>query len=228
MTISFIDATSVSGSGTSATPTEPTGAAENDILILCCGINTTDGVWTDPADFTEIDQLTATAGAPDQRIYLGYKKRGSDAGNGYAMSYGGTSSNYNCVLTCHRGQDLVTPFDVTYVQGTHHNAASNAMNTAAAAITTANDNAWVLLYYIATNPGLTGFGAPSGFGTREAKSATVNAYMCDIAKASAGLLTPGVYTHSGDDAQDPRNFTLALRVATASSKLAVLKRNRHF
>jgi len=229
MAITFVDGSANTGTGTSVTPTEPSGAAQNDLIIMATCVNTIDGVWTDPADFTEIDQNTATLGAPDTRNYIGYKIRGADAGSGYAMSYSGTSGNYASLISCYRGVDTSQPIDTTYVNATHFTSASNNMNLAAKAIDTTTANAWVVLYYFSTNPALTGVGAPSGFTQRDAGTGTVNAYTCDFADGAASTVTPGVFTHTGSDGQDPRIFTISLReIQAATSKLAVLKRNRHF
>ena len=229
MAITFVDGSANTGTGTSVTPTEPAGAAQNDLIIMATCVNTIDGVWTDPADFTEIDQNTATLGAPDTRNYIGYKIRGADAGSGYAMSYSGTSGNYASLISCYRGVDTSQPIDTTYVNATHFTSAANNMNLAAKPIDTTTANAWVVLYYFCTTPALTGVGPPSGFNQRDAATATVSCYTCDFADGAASTVTPGVFTHTGTDAQDPRIFTISLReIQAATSKLAVLKRIRHF
>lgn len=200
----------------SKTPTEDGSSAENDFMILWAHINKTDGVWTDPTDFTELDQLTETLGVPDARVYIGWKKRASGAGDGYQMDFSGSTGNGNVGLISYSGVDGSTPFDVTYSNGSHYAAANNDMNAAAAAITTVSDDSMVVLLYTANGVALTGFSPPSGYGQRSAApGSSANMYVSDNVVESFGPETPGLYGHTGTDDQDPRQFTVALREAGA-------------
>ena len=97
------------------TPTEPAGAAENDrIIAFAYGEMTGGTTWTDPADFTQIDQFDTTVGSPNRVYYLGEKKRGSDAGNGYNFSHDSADAPLGCSLICLSGVDTTAMLDVTF------------------------------------------------------------------------------------------------------------------
>jgi len=236
MSISFINESYVLNAGaTSVTGTEPTSTAQNDLVLALVGVNDDTGVWTDPADFTQIDDVEGASGSPDMRCYIGYKVRGADAGSGYAWSYSGASGGCTCTLITLRGIDTSTPIDTTYVQGSHFNDGTlNTPNEAASAITTTTDAAWVVLLQLMTQ-GISGAaGSPSGY-TERADHLTGavtsrGSYVCTKEVASAGAETPGDFTHTDvTGTSENRTFTLAIRPAvTATSKLAVLRRIRGY
>ncbi len=228
MTIAHRGGATDIGSATSWTPTEDAASAENDFMLLVAFVATTDGVFTDPADFTELDQFTETGGSPDSRVYIGYKRRGATAGSGYNITYSGTAANGGSMLVSYSGVHLTAAFDVTYAKASHYDASLNDENAAAAAITTVNDNAMVVLLQMMNSNAVTAFGPPTSFNQRTAVGgASSNFYSCDQLKATAGLVTPGAYGHTGNATQDQRQFTIALQEAvTATSKLAIFRRLR--
>jgi hypothetical protein len=217
--ITFIDENNSSNSGiTARTVTEPDGAAEDDLLLGFCsrGNDTNDGTWTDPADWTEITQKDDTTGSADRQMYVGYKVRGSSAGDTLTFSFGGTAAGISCVVMAFRGVDTSTPFDVTYVEATHYNTfADSGANDAARAITTVTNNAWVVLLQAFTIE-IEAAGSPSGYTERFSVPADVTSshsrhiYGATKEKATAGVETPGVWTHTETDGDaDTSNFTLA-------------------
>ncbi len=214
--ITFVDATTDrNGSDTSQTPAEPTGAAEDDIIIAVASISTEDGTWTDPADFTEID--TQVSGDSAHEIYVGYKVRGADAGSGYQFSYSGTAGNIRVTLYAFRGQDA-TPFDVTYASGSHYEESVDDQTDGNPAITTATNGAVVvLLQAMRFSSGATA-GAPSGYtGEFEGEGSGPQHFAAYRTVSSAGTETPGAWTHTGANAgDDPLKFTLALRPAASA------------
>ena len=221
MAISFIDGTYThAGSSSGDTGTEPTGAAENDLIIAIASIQgSSDGLWTDPADFTEIDNLVASTGATST-TYAGYKVRGSTSGSGYAFSYSGTASGTALSLMAFRGIDTSAPLDVTYVRASHYTEGANDPQLAAAAITTVTNGAWVVLLQHMAGENVTASGAPSGY-TVVQDEMTGNplgrGHFCARKElATAGLETPGDFTHTDDGVNpvgSPRTFTIALRPA---------------
>lgn len=218
--ITFIDGTSANNSSaTSVTPSEPSGTAQNDIVIAHCAINSTGGTWTDPADFTEIDQED-TAPAFAWTTYVGYKIRGATAGSGYTFSASSSAAQIVCTLLTYRGIDTSTPFDVTFSAGSHYSEHNNDVTAAAPPITTVTNGAEVVLLQH-WNGGVAGFalGAPSGYTSREEvlQASRVN-FAVSKNVATAGTETPGVYTTTGSaTTQDSSNYTLALRPAGAAA-----------
>ncbi len=218
MAITFVDAnTARTGTGTSQTPTEPTGAAENDIIIAVASIGAEDGTWTDPADFTEIDnQVSSNA---TNHTYIGFKRRGSDAGNGYAFSYSGTGANIRVTVYALRGVDTTTALDVTYVSGSHFEEFNNDQVSIDVNITTVTANAAVvILQTMRFSSGAT-FGASSGYtGDFTAQGSGPQQPFEFQIIASAGAEDPGDWTHTGTNSgDDPLQFILAFKEQSAGS-----------
>ena len=216
MAVAFRDATNTA-TGPPFVPSEPASAAEGDFILAYGNINSIDGVWTLPADFTQIDQFSETTGI-DSRNFIAYKVRGSDAGSGYSFGYDGTDANCRVVLAAYSGTGL--GLDVTYSKVSHYNTTNNDFNAAAKAITTNTDGAMVILAYCATASALDTFGPPSGYTQREAASGTTNVYVCDDTQVTAGTMTPGAFTHTdaiGD--QDQRTFTIAISESSGIGRL---------
>lgn len=220
---------------TDVTGTEPTGTAENDLVIALVGTTDDTGVWTDPADFTEIGQASGLSGSPDMRCYIGYKVRAATAGSGYAWTFGGAAGGCTCTLLTLRGIDTSFPIDTTYVEGSHFNDGTiNTPNEAASPILTVTANAWAVILSLYTQ-GISGAAAvPSGY-TEQADhltSATTSrgTYICSKLIPSITTETPGAFTHTDvTGTSENRSFIIAIRPAAASaSKLSVLKRIRHF
>ena len=229
MTISFVG--SAIDASSPFTPAEAGSPASGDFMLLFGTIATVDGTWTVPGDFTVIDQFAETAGAGDMHVFIAYKIRGADAGSGYNCSYSGTAGNTRVLLAAYRGDAGTLALDVTYVKATHYDATLNNANAAAKAIDTATNGAMVILAQMISSNALTGFGPPSGYTQRDAAAAAnASIYLCDKIVATAGTETPGVYTHTAaEGTQDQRQFTIAIsETSSAASKLAVLKRIRHF
>jgi hypothetical protein len=213
------DSTDVTGTGSSRTPAEPTGTQQDDLVTAFCTIVSTDGTWTDPADFTEITQKTQSIGGTTVHAYLGYKKRGADAGSGYTFSYSGTAANIRCTLQTFRGQDTTTALDVAYVEANHYNATANdAGATAAQPITTNTDGAAVVLYqWVSTDTDIDPV-APSNYDLVHASEVTNRTFNIAFRLiAAAGTETPGAWQHTNVGATaDSVNFTLAIKPAAAS------------
>jgi len=216
--ITYVDHdTDVNGSATSVTAPEYTGAAEDDLVLCHATIDSTDGVWTDPSDFTEIDQYETAASG---EVYIGYKIRGSTAGQALTFSYSGTAAAIRATCWGHTGVDTTTPFDVAYSQGSHQNSQTNDSGTTAAqAITTATADAMVVLIQFLQNDGSFTAGAPTNYTLQI--DLQVNDRAHQIATrviSSAGLTTPTVWTHTDvASGADTSNVTLALKEAAAAT-----------
>ncbi len=134
MTISYVGG-NITNSGPPFVPVEDGSPGEGDFM-LCYGIIlSSDGVWSLPADWTQIDQFTETLGAPDSRNFIAYKIRGADSGSGYSFGYDGTDANAQvCMVAYTTDGALDLGLDVVYSKVSHYNATSNDYNAAASAI----------------------------------------------------------------------------------------------
>ena len=229
MAISRIDSSTAHGTPVSdRTPTEPAGTAENDYVVCLASVTNVDGAWTDPADFTEITNKTETAGNSDAHIYLGFKKRGATAGNGYQFSYGGTAGGMRVTLLTLRGCDLTNFLDTAYVEGSHYTTSADDPNGTCQPIDTVTNGAWVLAIEQASQTITGPTGVPSGYTVAADYMTEINRlhYIASKLVASAGTETPGAFTHTDSvGTADGRLFTLAIRPA-GGSKLAVFRRIR--
>lgn len=227
MAITFVSANQTSNaSQTTLTPSEPASVAQDDIIICLAAIHSAGGTWTDPADFTEIDQED-TAPTYQWTTYVGYKIRGSDAGSGYQFSVSSGAAQIAVSLVAFRGVDLTTPFDVTFVKGSHYVEHDNSVTGAGQPITTATNGAEVVLlqHWSGSVAGFTLL-PPSGYTSRsEVLAASRTNFIVSKNVASAGTETPGVFTTTGSATiHDSSVYTLALRPAGAGGGIARLKR----
>ena len=225
MAITFINGSHVDDAGeTDLTPSEPTNTAENDLILAFVMWTDTSNTIVDPDDFTQIDNFTETVG-PDREVYAGRKIRGSTAGDGYTFSVATVATCQASLLTF-RGIDTTTPLDVTYVKANHYTTLDNTPNLACKAITTANDNSLVVVVQIHTGAlSDTDGSPPSGYAeVFEAALGQNNDgfYAATKLITSAATETPGVFTHTDtNNTSDPRNFTFALRLASANTSIIV-------
>lgn len=241
MAISFIAAsTEDGGAGSSSeTPSEPSGTQEGDVVLCFATLtnNAQDAAWVDPADFTEITQKLNALGNPDILYYLGYKVRGATAGNGYQFSYTGTASAHTVSLVTLRGVDPNNVLDVNYVEGSHfvgtERSGSPPANDAAPAITVVTPGAFVVVLSGYSQQISGDAGPPSGYtellDALNGASSGRGQYIAGKTVASAGVETPGVYTHTDTNGTaDIGNFTLAFRPFIESSGLspALIRRLR--
>ena len=213
--VSFINyTTATSASATSRTPAEPTSTAENDLVLAVCAFADDDGTWTDPADFTEIENYADITGS-DRTTYVGYKVRGATAGNGYAFSHSGIAEAIRCSLFTFRGVDTSTPIDVTYVRATHYNATLDTTNTTPKSITTNTNTAWVVIANVITGGnGSTTLGAPTSYDLRSTgdNDDNIGVVVATREIATAGAVSPGAWAHTGGNGfEDPVNVTIALQ-----------------
>ena len=210
--------------------TEPTSASAGDVMILYGGRVTPNGVYSAPADFTVIDDVTASAGT-DQHCIIAYKIRGADEGAGYTLNYTGASAASRFALMCFGNTSASCTADVAFVRASHFVNAANAINTSAQPITTSASAALIVLCESMTPDAPGGFGAPAGYNQALAAGGTVSLYMAYATATAPGVHAPGAFTHtdsSGDN--DIACFTLAFSQATAaaggSAKTVIYRRIR--
>lgn len=224
-------------SATSITLTDGNfGAAQDDLMVVLCSArdDAQTAVWTDPTDWTEIDQNFVAAGVPDFVTYVGYKVRGATAGQALTFSHDGAASIIMCQGIAIRGINTSVPIDVTYATANHFiEGTTNVANITCKAITTVTNNAWVLLFY-GTSQTISGAaGAPTGYTIMrdDLTSQTQNRGLFSARKevTAAGTETPGAMTHTDTtNSADPYCYTIAVRVSGAGADtdaLLLLRKN---
>lgn len=217
--ITFVAKTNANNSSaTSVTPAEPSGAAQNDLILATCVKDIDGGTWTDPADFTQIDQFDI-GGSVSAVMYFGYKVRGATAGSGYQFSNSDSAQPIGCTLTAWRGVDTSTPIDVTYVKVTHYNEQAGGDELQAAQpITTATNGAVVVIFWHEQSDTSLTSGPPSGY-TERGLDIAAGRQIVVVSKEvpSAGVETPGSWTFSDlATSAATAQVTLALRPASAA------------
>ena len=223
MAISFVGAEldNLANGDATGSPAIHTDAIEDDLMIGWCGTRQGNAVWNDDGaggqGWTRLLHNISPNG-DDRTISVFYKFHdGSETNPTFTRSLSSNQPGVTAVAV-YRGVDTTTPFDVTYVEATHFLETLNNMLAANRAITTVNDNAWVLLLQYATRNEFGTPGAPTNY-TLDLGQGGANQQNFAIATraiASASAETPGVWTHSGTAVSaDSSKVTLALREAAA-------------
>lgn len=209
--------------------TKPTGTVENDILLAICSasIDAT-GNWVDPSGWVEIDEVAELVGR-DRRLYVGYKIATGSEPSDYTFQAGVTTAVAGLIITL-TGQDLSTPFDEEYANGSHYQATENEENAAAQDVITETNNAWVVLFQHVTHDDLTAQDPPSGYTELAATGIGLSnrqLYICRK-EVSIGTEDPGVFTHAenGTGTNESSSFTLAIKPASSGINSGVLRRRR--
>ena len=201
---------------------KPVGTAEDHLLLAIMAAATGPapvGNWTPASGFSEIVDVESDSGR-DRRVAVAWKIAGASEPSNYTFTNANDQRIFG-IMTAWSGVDTSTPFDVSYVDGTHRTEGNNDENVAAGPITTVTNEALVVLLQYITHNDITATGMPTGYTEAYAENGNdfdgqgVIAYK---AVASAGLETPGVWTHTenGTGVNDTTNVTVALRPAASS------------
>lgn len=209
-------------SGANLSPGNVSGYAADDFGL--CFVYGDDNGGTETAfalitasGWTELFQDQQTPGR-SRRTAVYYKKlTGSETAPEFTNQ---EAQAFSVSYHVFRGVDTSTPFDVTFSDATHLIAAQNNTLAACPAITTATDNAAVVLFQGLTHDDVQAAGAPSGYtmgsglvgGTMDDRGQCV-AYNLDA--GTAGVNTPGAWTHTSANTgtADYTTITLALKAA---------------
>lgn len=176
---------------------------------------------------TDVDNLEHSSGR-DRINFIATKFYTSSSEADPAVQVADVNEQMSCSLHVFRGVDTANPLDTSIVisDGADLELPTNP------AITTVTDNAAIVLLHGANDNDHNSAGAPAGYtlGASVMGSSITNrqhavAYLLDA--GSAGLKTPGVWTHNVDGANtsDYSVFTLALRPAGAGSSVSITSVN---
>jgi hypothetical protein len=226
ITVFGTDSQDAGASATSVTLTEPPGSLENDLMVVLVKNDATGSTWTPPSDFTEIDEVARTG---NQLFWLGYKVRGTDAGQGYTFSHDfGGGTNTAGIMVVYRSNNALTPLDVTYVRASHSTESTDDLSYAPSTITTNTNNAVVaILSGWSGGPGAVSWSGISGYTTDVNLEGGGGRNLNALSKRvpAAGLETPGSFGTTGDAGEDGASFTIAIRPA-ATAAVYVLDSNQ--
>jgi hypothetical protein len=224
MATSFIDATSADdGANDDIIVTAPTGIQDNDLLLgfyACYGDTEITALPVTLSGFTQLTSKFEQVGT-DVTLAIFYKVASSESGNyTFTGSHTGTPET-SAMIAVFRGVDTSTPFDVTFVEGTHYvrslDFGTGTDEFQPANITTNTDNAWTLIFSWVGFGNITDFSGPTGFTEREQIiGANRNIHFTTKEQATAGIVNPGTITAApASDSTDSSTYTLALKSSVA-------------
>jgi hypothetical protein len=217
--------------GNDLTVTLSGAPTDGEILIAFCHRNTsTDLTATGyPAGFTKATAISVgTTTQKDRRMDVGYKIASSD-GTTYAFTNpdASISRDMQCAVMVYSGVNG-TQLDVTPT-ASHYVLTSDTDAPAPPSITTATDNAMVIIFGSASGTQNTrSCTAPSGytrrFGTTDSRD---NAFICGAEKlvASAGAENPGAWAianGNGCPSCTDDTYASTIAIAPASTSTSVL------
>jgi len=215
--VSFVAfSTAHSASGTTQTPAEPTGTAENDLVLLFCTHLEQDGNWL-ATGFTELDEQL---GAASHESSLHWVVRGGSAPS-YTCNYsGGTAGRIRATAVTFRGMCVSDPFRVTYSSGSHYASHLNdGALTAAEDIGVVDSGDWVVIFTSIFEDGVFTAGAPTSYTMRvDEAGGDRTAQIASISIDSTRTENPGAWTHSGvTGTADSIDYSVAIRLTCPSS-----------
>lgn len=228
MAISFVGAAvgSATGSSFSVAKADITGLQDGDLVVAIVGKFDDDGGdFSGPTGWTLTDQQTSTTG-DDQRSCYAYKYLTDVASEPTTWDFSVTVTDpKGAVVAAFRGVDSTTPIDATATT----TLGTSDMNPAAPDITTVTNGAFVVVMVTLVNGtavlGYTG-GAPSGFTLADDVgvdngTAEFFAALAYKEQASAGLVSPGVWTNTGSGTPEWSSRSIALKPATAGGDATI-------
>lgn len=215
MAVAFRSESHDLANSTSATGTEPAGAASGDFILGLYVVNSPGSISTIPAGWTAIinNDLSANGGF---FLSLAYLIRGGSAPS-YAFTH--TGSTYRELwLAAYSGVDGTTPLDVTpptFVETS--NTTTKPDPPASGASVTANAMALAVMNMWGNSPAGGGWTAQAGYTLRWGSVGGCTGAMAEKALTSAGTNEdPGVFGGTPQSADDGLATTLLLRPAAGA------------
>jgi len=230
--ITFVSQTTATVNGQALTPTLPTHTTD-DIILAFPGweCNTDTGTEiTESANggFTRAFNIEHLTGR-DRRTALFWKRAtsASETDPQFDLDSAGAQEGSVTLIVLRGCIASGSPLDVTYVEGTHTSDTDNTINVTPQGITTNTNNAWVVLLYYATHDEITVAGAPTNYDLRSSNvSNNQNSAIATREITSAGLESPGAWTHSGSVTNtDTTSHTIAIKPASGTGSPALYYQN---
>jgi len=222
MSITYVGGEFVTNNASKTHTINVPASAENDDLLI------TFGHWGDddhdpiegtgPDAFTQIEEQGETVGS-DVVYWAGYRIAATEPASYDYTGVGVGTENGGAFTVAFRGVDITTPLDVTYSTASHYARLVDDNTPTPKAITTANNNAFVVLLFGLSGDLTAGPTAPTGYTTHISVDEGFNRIIGCGSKliTTAGLETPGDWTLSGAAAGvDSATITIAIREGTAA------------
>lgn len=214
-------------------PVPPTHQTD-DLLIALCTRTQYNQTWdAAPTGWTLLMEEDDSYGDNPWSVGVYYKiaTSGSESTPNFTHSEPSVSLKMCAHILNYRGVDTTTPIDVTYASGSHYVPRSNVPSTnddVPKSITTATDNAWVLVLEWVSGNNITSNADPSGY-TNDLRwvGASANNEQQQVwhkEVATAGSESPGVPAYTSDDTtQDGFYLTIALRPGAGGTSIPIFQ-----
>lgn len=174
-----------SGTGTSFTATEPSGAAQNDILLMWIVVAGTNTSFVGPSGWTQLHALPATSAD----VWLYWIRRGAGAPS-FAVSWT-TSSFFEWGVHAVSGAETSgSPFDADVA-----NARTTGTDPNPPSVTTTVSNDLIMIFgmnWQGVNSGT--WGAPTNYTIREPNTTGGDIMVGSRAGVGVGAEDPGAFT----------------------------------
>ena len=232
MAIAFVDSTTATANSTDdVTVSVPSISDDNVMLMVYQHADNDSMPWdTDPANngWTLIDELEEATGS-DQTWGLWYRVASSEPANYTIAGSDTTAVNCSAAIVGYSGVDTSNPIDTAYVRATHYVRASNTTTPDPAAVTTTTDGAFVVVFVLTQQNGVTAYTPSSGYTERVdlVGGSGQGISIADDEITTAGAENPGTVAVTGGAATaQPAVITVALRPA-AEGDYSVTARRRY-
>jgi len=206
-------------SHTSVTPSEPTGAAQNDILLYQFTVFTGSGTVTGPTGWTSAYSFDDT----DMRTRVWWVRRGASA-PAVQVSWTTAMTYSELIVSAYSGCTTAgTPYDD--VQGNPVTGANPCNPDPAAATSAGSGRVAVAMGFSWQGDSGAGWTAPSGYTLREGASGGGGqaVALADLAVGS-GSINPGAFSGAGAGANNANGVTLILAPDAAATSFPFLRR----
>jgi hypothetical protein len=212
--VAFRSKSYATSTGSSVTPTEPAGAAQNDILFMFFILGNTAPTITPPTGWSTLHSFATTNGVA---IRLFWIRRGASAPS-YAVSWG-SSFYYEVSVTAWSGAITSgNPYDVSATSGV---TSRNPPNPDCPSVTTTVANTMVIAFGMSWSGWMSGGAtAPAGYTGADLGAQATDLAIAYKSKAAIGAEDPAAYSGTQFNSTDAvAEITVALKPPTSTSRV---------
>lgn len=209
MAIAFRSMSDVVGTGTSATPSEPSGTTQGDVLVALFTVDAASSGISIPAGWTSI--YNGVSATTKFRYNLCYTVRGPAAPL-YTFTISGGSYYGEVSVLAFSGVHTTSPIDISVDGGS---SSATPANPDAPSATTTYYNGMSLAVGVGSNGSTTGgWTAPSGYSIVTGNTAGRSAVIATKALADPASENPAAYANAASGTADRWAATVVLRQKT--------------
>lgn len=217
--------------GVTCDPTTITGLADNDLMIMFLGVDDNVGSADTITGWTTVSECDQNeAPGVDRSIHIWYRVAASESGGTTFTTTNSAADDYKGFIVAYSGVDTSTPLDATSTyDGVENDATPDHPD-----ITTATNNAMVVLFQYLIQGTISTPGAPSTYNLQAQNQSgddppgagiVGDIYHADDLIATAGAQAIGVWTHDDDATSDTSMCTMALKPSSGSNNSLRRRRN---